>query len=147
MRTKVRLITFHHSSSHARSHMNLFSTLSHVSLLLLAQAAQQSSAQAPAKPAAPTLPAQTAASERLALTQASSLLSKGLYDLAASQIAPLTPPPVVRVWIDWTPVPRPLRASYKEAAQFAVHDWNAALAPTVRFDSALREEDADILVL
>jgi hypothetical protein len=124
--------------------MNALAPLLNVLILF---AGPQAGAGTPVRPAAPILPAETASADRAALTQASALLSKGLFDLAGTQVGPLTPAPVTHVWVDWTPVPKALRPGYKQAVQLAIHEWNAGLAPGMRFDAATREEDADLLVL
>lgn len=125
--------------------MNAFVPLTQ--LVVILAYGRQSPAQNPVRPAAPVVPPETAAADRTALTQASSLISKGLFDLAAAQLGPLTPAPVTRVWVDWTPVPKTLRPGYKDAVHLAMHQWNAGLAPGARFETALREDGADLLVL
>jgi hypothetical protein len=119
------------------------------SLLLVFQLALATSvlAQGNNKPAAPALPGSTSPTEKVALVQAASLLSKGQFDQATLQLGALSPASTTRVWVDWTPVHRTLRAGYKDAIQKALHNWNEALGGSLSFSPATKEDEADLLIL
>jgi ribosomal protein S18 acetylase RimI-like enzyme len=116
-------------------------------LALTITAAQQPATQTAVRPVAPTIPTGAAPADRAALNQAANLVSKGLFDLATTQLGAVSPAPLSHVWVDWTPVPRPLREGYREAIKLAMHDWNAVLAPGFRFDFSTREDESDVTVL
>jgi hypothetical protein len=125
--------------------MNLFAPCLYLAVALTAP--QQPAAQTAVRPAAPAVPMEAAAADRTALNQAAGLISKGLFDLATTQLGAVSPAPLSRVWVDWTPVPRPLRDSYRQAIRLAMHDWNTALGPDFRFDFAKSEDESDVTVL
>lgn len=104
-------------------------------------------ATAPDPLPAPEIPPTTAAQERALLQDAARLLSRARFDEAAAALRPLSPPASAAVFVDWTPVPRARRLSYRQAAAAALQAWNTALQRPDRFRWADREEDADLLIL
>jgi hypothetical protein len=104
-------------------------------------------AQAPKKAPIPLLPTSASAADKNAYNRAAQLLSRNAFDEGATLVATITPQAVTKVWIDWTPVSRGLRAGYKTAIQASIDEWNKGLAGSVSFTPALKEEEADLLVL
>jgi len=104
-------------------------------------------AQEAGKPKAPVIPREMDEAERGLLAQAALLLSKGQFDQAAGVLKPLVPPAVVRVYADWTPVPKARRGEYRQAIQGAISAWNQGLGGSLRFQLTEREEEADLAIL
>jgi hypothetical protein len=117
------------------------------SILLVSSLACPGFGQDSAKPRAPIIPKEVAEKERAQLTESALCLTKGKFDLATAILKPLLPPAVTRVYTDFTSVPRDFRADYRDAVAKAIHNWNEALAGSLRFQAIDKEEDADLTIL
>lgn len=118
-----------------------------LAVVLIAAAGGATRAQNPSKTRAPDLIRDMAQSERDRLIQATLLLSKGQFDQASAILKPLIAPAAIRVYADFTPVPKDRRADFRQAVQQAEHNWNAGLAGVIRFQPVEKEEDADVVIL
>jgi len=105
------------------------------------------SAQDAARPTVPSIPWEMHEQERKALMQGALLLSQGRFKQAASLLSPFVLPVVVRVYVDWTSVPKASQAVYRRAAQRAVRAWNTALKGTSTFQWTERKEEASVRLL
>ncbi len=96
---------------------------------------------------APVIPGSMAAQERELLLQARSLLARGEHDQAARLVGSLALGTRTRVFVDWTPVGRASRETYRRAVQLGFDSWNRALGEVHQFARVDKEEEADLVIL
>ncbi|HZP83915.1 MAG TPA: DUF1573 domain-containing protein [Chthonomonadaceae bacterium] len=104
-------------------------------------------AQQAAKPIAPYIAREINAPEHDALNRSVLLISQGQFTQASALLKPLLLPPVIPVYVDWTPVPRARRAACRQMAQEAIQTWNRDLGGRSKFALTESEENANLRLL
>lgn len=99
------------------------------------------------RPVAPPVPREASDQERDSMVHSAMLLAQGQFQQASPLLKALSIPPVVHVWVDWSPVPTAMRLVYQRAIGQALQAWSQALAGVARFQLASADERADLQVL